>query len=102
MYELAIQWNEPLCCGHHWEPSNCPDCRGVLNSEVLLYRITTKASVHIGVLIPYFRGVHSERFHCSISYQYSILHSITVCILYVITNSIVISIIFIGIISLRS
>ncbi len=28
-------------CGHHWEPSNCPDCRGVLNSGVVLYRITT-------------------------------------------------------------
>ncbi len=35
---------------HHWEPSNCPDCRGVLNSGVVLYKITTigtKASVHI-------------------------------------------------------
>ncbi len=26
---------EPLYCGHHWEPSNCPDCRGVLNSGVV-------------------------------------------------------------------
>ncbi len=38
---------EPLYYGHHWDPSNCP---GVLNSGVVLYRITTigtKASVLI-------------------------------------------------------
>ena len=33
---------DPLYCGHHWEPCNCPDCRGVLNSGV-----GTKANVHI-------------------------------------------------------
>ncbi len=41
---------EPLYCGHHWGPSNCPDCRGVLNSGVVLYRITATGkpeSVHI-------------------------------------------------------
>ena len=46
MYVYTV---EPLYCGHHWEPNNCPDCRGVLDSGVVLYRITaigTKAIVH--------------------------------------------------------
>ena len=45
---IHVQWNLYIC-GDHWEPFNCPDCRGVLNSGVVLYRITTigtKASVH--------------------------------------------------------
>ena len=35
---------EPLYCGHHWEPSNYPDCklRGSFSPT-----IGTKASVHI-------------------------------------------------------
>ena len=47
---MYIDYVEPLYCGHHWEQSNCPDCRGALNSGVVLYRITTigtKTSVHI-------------------------------------------------------
>ena len=54
---------EPLYCRHHWEPSNCPDCRGVFNSRVVLYRITTTGTI-VSVHCPYFRAVHSERFHC--------------------------------------
>ena len=63
---MYIDYVEPLYCGHHWEQSNCPDCRGALNSGVVLYRITTigtKTSVHIREVSLYFRGVHSERFH---------------------------------------
>ena len=42
--ELAILYKhlyivEPLYCGHHWDPHNCP----------------------------YFRGVHFEGFHCSLN-----------------------------------
>ena len=56
--------------------SNCPDRKGVLNSGIVLYRtatIGTKASVHIREVslfqkCPYFRGVHSERFHCTCIY----------------------------------
>ncbi len=47
---IELSTGEPLYCGHHWDPSNCPDFRGVLNSGVVLYRIATigtKASVHI-------------------------------------------------------
>ena len=29
---------EPLYSGHHWDPLKCPDYRGVLISEVDLYR----------------------------------------------------------------
>ena len=29
---------EPLYSGHHWDHSKCPDYRGVLISEVGLYR----------------------------------------------------------------
>ncbi len=28
---------EPLYCGHHWDRSKCPEYRGVLISEVVLY-----------------------------------------------------------------
>ena len=41
---------EPHYCGHHWDPCNCPDFKGVLNSGVVFYRIIairTKESVHI-------------------------------------------------------
>ena len=58
---------EPLYCGHHWEPSNCLDCRGVLNSGVVLYGMGQK-QVSILERCPYFRGVHSERFHCTCTY----------------------------------
>ncbi len=48
---LFINIVEPrLYCGHHWDPSNCLDFRGVLNSGVVLYKIATigtQESVHI-------------------------------------------------------
>ena len=57
---------EPLYCGNHWDPSNCPDCRGVLNSGVVLYRITTIGTKQVSILerCPYFKCVHNKRFHC--------------------------------------
>ncbi len=38
-YRIAMYNGTPLRI-HHWDPSNCPDFRGVLNSGVVLYRIT--------------------------------------------------------------
>ncbi len=32
---------EPLYCGHHWDRPMCPDYRGVLIIEVLLYTEAT-------------------------------------------------------------
>ena len=64
--------SNPMYCtctsGQDWKPSNCPDCRGVLNSRVVLYRITTigtKASVHIREVSLF------QRFHC-IHVQYAV------------------------------
>ena len=60
MYMYTV---EPLYCGHHWDPSSCPDCRGVINS-VVLYRIATfgtQESVHVSKVS---RGVHIEGLHC--------------------------------------
>ena len=47
-----------LYCGHHWDPCNCPDFMGVLNSGVVLYRIATIGTNEI------VRGVRIEEFHC--------------------------------------
>ena len=45
--------------------SNCTDCRGVLNSGVVVCTELQQlqASVHILKRCPYLRGVHIERFH---------------------------------------
>ena len=37
-YIIRTYTVEPLYCGHHWDCSKCPDYRGVLISEVGLYR----------------------------------------------------------------
>ena len=47
---------EPLYCGHHWDPSECHDFKGVLNSDIL-YLGQKKVSIS-------GRGVHIEGFHC--------------------------------------
>ncbi len=50
IHNTYVQYVEPLYYGYHWDSCNCPDCRGVLNSGVVLYRIATigtKPSVHI-------------------------------------------------------
>ncbi len=45
---------EPLYCGHHWDPSNCPDFRGVLNSEVFFVQNCHNCDKS---KCPYLRGV---------------------------------------------
>ena len=56
----CIQWNLFTADIHHWDPSNCPDLRGVLISGVVLGLI----QVSIIERCPYFRGGCIEGFHC--------------------------------------
>ncbi len=44
---LEIQWNLYIVDTIVNYNCHCPDCRGVLNSGVVLYRITTIGTVHI-------------------------------------------------------
>ena len=76
---MHVQWNLYYYCGHHWDPtSNCPDCRGVLNSGVVLYtELQQLGHKQVSILkrCPYFRGVHiSERFHCTCIRMYVYIH----------------------------
>ena len=59
---------EPLYCGHPWGYKKVSSKRGVLiSSEVAIIHIysnwdPSQCPQYRGC--PYFRGVHSERFHC--------------------------------------
>ena len=59
VYHTHTCTGEPLYCRHHWDPSNCPDCRDVLFIQLG----QTKVSIFEGC--PYFRGDRIEGFHCT-------------------------------------
>ena len=70
----CVQWNLSYC-GHLWESSNCPDCRIQEWFCTELQQIVPQLGqnqVSILEMCPYFRGVHSERFHCTCTHVYMV------------------------------
>ena len=73
---------EPLYCGHHWEPSNCPDCRGVLNSGIYHNWDKSKCPYYRGVLISDVSTVRGSTVHVEVSLKQNSHIIIIHCVYY--------------------